>query len=116
MDITDDFMKSMLGKARLYTVAHMQPGPRYEAPGARSSAVAELVWAHGRRNFELRAAGQIALVGPADPGGEFLGMAVFATSREETTVLLDQDPAVVAGVFTYRLTAWWSFPGDALPA
>lgn len=115
-DITDDVMKSMLGKARLYTVALMQPGPRYEPQASRSTEIAALVWEHGRRNFELRAAGQIAMVGPADADGTFLGMAIFTTDLDETGRLLDTDPAVVAGIFSYQLTAWWSFPGDGLPA
>lgn len=113
--ITDDIMKAMLGEARPYTVALLQPGPRYAAPAVRSPEVAAIVWEHGRRNFELRAAGQIALVGPSEPDAPFVGMAVFNTTLEEARSLLDADPAVAAGVFTYQLAPWWSFPGDALP-
>lgn len=113
--ITDDFMKSMLVKARPYTVALLQPGARYAAPAVRNPEVAALVWEHGRRNFELRASGQIALVGPSEPDAPFVGMAVFTTTLDETRALLDADPAVAAGVFSYQLAPWWSFPGDSLP-
>jgi hypothetical protein len=41
---------------------------------------------------------------------------VFATSAEETKALMDADPGVMAGWFSYEIHPVRSFPGDALPA
>jgi hypothetical protein len=40
---------------------------------------------------------------------------VFAGSVEDTAALMDDDPGVRAGVFTYEVHPCMGFPGDALP-
>ncbi len=107
-DVTDEYMQGELAKARQYAVVFLVKGPNYE------TADQSLIWQHGRRNFELRAAGQLDIVGPMPDGGTVKGLCIFNTSPEETAKIMDGDPAVAAGIFNYEIHGLKSFPGDAL--
>lgn len=112
-DITDDFMKDMLAKARPYTVVLLSKGPNYRADGDRS-----IIWEHGRRNFELRADGKLAVVVPMGAGdgtSDVVGLSILTTTPEETATLMAADPAIVAGWLVAEIRAGRSFPGDSLP-
>ncbi len=108
--ITDEFMRQMMTVTREYSVVLLKSTPARSAPGADA-----LVWEHGRRNFQLRAAGLLSIVGPVTDGGEIAGIGIFNASVEETRALMDGDPGVRAGIFTYEVHPCRSFPGDALP-
>ena len=114
-EITDAFMLGMLEKSRQYCVVLLTPTAAYDPNAAKDSAQCRTSWAHARRNFELRAAGKMPLVGPilAPP---YVGLAVFAVPAEEVAEIMEEDPAVKAGLFTFEIMPWRSFPGDALPA
>jgi hypothetical protein len=43
------------------------------------------------------------------------GVGIFSTSQEETKRIMEEDPAVKAGIFTYEIHQFRSFPGDMLP-
>src|SRR5258708_7279445 len=92
--ITDEYMRQMLGTTRGYAVVVLSDGPNRGMEGA-----AGLVWEHGRRNFELRADGRLAIVCPVLDDSEVAGIGIFTTSAEETAHIMDGDPAVAAGVF-----------------
>ncbi len=109
--ITDEYMREMLSKTRPYTVVLLKRGPNRNVAGADA-----IVWEHGRRNFELRAAGRLAVVCPIADGSEWSGVGVFDGSPEEITSIMEGDPGVRAGMFTYEVHATRSFPGDSLPA
>lgn len=109
--ITDAFMREQLGRTREYTLVLLRAT---EAREQRPDADA-LVWEHGRRNFELRREGVLAIVGPLQDDGPFAGMGIFTTDPSETAEIMDRDPAVAAGLFTYEVHPVRSFPGDALP-
>jgi hypothetical protein len=104
----------MLDKTQLYTVVLLSRGPNYRPDGDRS-----VIWEHGRRNFELRAAGKLAIVVPMGPGGEgdsdVVGLCIMTTTIEETAAIMAADPAVVAGWLVPEIRAGQGFPGDALP-
>lgn len=108
--ITDDVMRAGMARTRGYTLVLLRQGPRYGADGS-----AAVVWEHGRRNFALRAAGELAIVCPVTDDSELCGMGVFTGSVEETAAVMDADPGVVAGVFSYEVHPVRSFPGDVLP-
>jgi len=108
--ISDDFMRQMLATTRVYSLVLLKAGPNRNRPDIQS-----LIWEHGRRNFELRADGKLAIVGPTLDGGAIAGMGIFATDEAETKRLMDADPAVAAGVFVYEIHPMKSFPGDRLP-
>src|SRR5262245_54675782 len=108
--ISDEYMREMLGKTRAYTVCILRPGPRMKEPG-----VEKIIWEHGRRNFVLRAEGQLAIVCPVSDGGDVAGVGILNATVDQVDALLRDDPAVKAEVLVYELHATRSFPGDALP-
>jgi hypothetical protein len=56
------------------------------------------------------------MVCPVADDTELAGVNIFNASAEETTRLMEADPAVSAGVLRYELHPVTSFPGDCLPA
>ncbi len=108
--ITDDDMRALMPTTRPYTVVILKAGPHRDIEGADA-----LVWEHGRRNFVLREDGQLAIVCPVTDGSEVQGIGIFTVGLDETRRLMDEDPGVRAGVFTYEVHPCRSFPGDSLP-
>ena len=108
--VSDEHMRDMLTKTRPYTVVLLKRGPNRDDPKGDA-----IVWEHGRRNFELRAAGRLAIVCPIRDGSEWSGVGIFDGSPEEVAKIMDGDPGVKAGIFTYEVHATRSFPGDSLP-
>jgi hypothetical protein len=43
------------------------------------------------------------------------GIGIFAATPEQTREILDDDPGVRAGIFTYELHPVFGFPGSSLP-
>lgn len=109
-EVTDEYMQAMLTKSAPYSVVILERGPCHGEPGAEA-----IVWEHGRRNFQLRAAGQLAIVCPVPDDTAVCGIGVFTGTPDEVARLMDDDPGVRAGVFTYHVHPCRSFPGDALP-
>ena len=110
-EITDEFMRAGIAQARGYTLVLLHAGPEYDDPGSRA-----IVWEHGRRNFALREQGLLPIVCPVDDDSAVCGMGIFDATPDETRVLMDGDPGVLAGVFTYELHPIRGFPGSTLPA
>jgi hypothetical protein len=108
--ITDDFMRDMLPRTKTYTVVLLKA----RADGGEADA-RQIVWEHGRRNFELRAQGLLAIVCPVTDESELCGIGIFNASPADTERIMDDDPAVKAGLFTYEVHPVRSFPGDSLP-
>jgi hypothetical protein len=107
---TDEEMGRLLPTAKTYSVVILKRGPRFsddDAPG--------IVWEHGRRNFGLRDDGVLAVVLPVTDESDVCGIGVFAATVEDTTAIMNDDPAVAAGIFTYQVHPCRGFPGDALP-
>ena len=109
-EITDDYMKAMLTRSAPYSVVILERGPAYDSPGSDV-----IIWEHGRRNFELRAAGLLAVVCPVPDDSDVCGIGIFTPPPDEVARLMDDDPGVRAAVFTYRVHPCRSFPGDGLP-
>ncbi|MBC7947278.1 MAG: hypothetical protein H7Y42_05315 [Chitinophagaceae bacterium] len=109
-NITDEFMYSMFPKSREYCMMILRPGPNADQEG-----VEKLIWEHGRRNFALRADGQLSIVCPVTIESNISGMGIFNTSIDDTRKLMEEDPAVQAGVFVFELHPILGFPGDNLP-
>ncbi len=110
-NITDEFMMSMLPKAKEFSVVILKAGPKKNEPGAD-----KIIWEHGRRNFSLRADGLLNIVCPVRDGSDLCGIGIFSSSVEETKKIMDADPGVQAEIFIYELHSCRSFPGDSLPA
>jgi hypothetical protein len=108
IQISDDFMRGALQHSRPLTIVLLKKGPAFD----RSSPV---IWEHGRRNFLLRAQGDLAIVCPVTDDSDYTGVGVFDCDVEETRSIMDGDPGVQAGIFVYEVHTARSFPGDALP-
>ncbi|HTT70541.1 MAG TPA: hypothetical protein VMG32_04910 [Anaeromyxobacteraceae bacterium] len=109
-EITDEYMKRMLAQTRDYAVVLLRPGPRYREPGGEA-----VIWEHGRRNFSLRAEGRMPIVLPVRGPSEVCGVCVFTGTPAEVRTIMEGDPGVVAGIFTFEVYPCRSFPGDRLP-
>jgi hypothetical protein len=110
MPITDEYMKQMITKTKDYTIVILKAAQKRNEPEAE-----KIIWEHGRRNFSLREEGKLSIVCPVNDGTEVKGVGIFSTSEEETKRIMDEDPAVKAGIFAYEIHPCRSFPGDMLP-
>lgn len=108
--ISDDLMKSMLATSQEYTVVVLYAGSGYGVPDAEAP-----VWEHGRRNFALRADGRMPIVVPVQDDSPVCGVAIMTVSMDDAVALMEDDPAVRAGIFSYSVHPGRSFPGDSLP-
>ena len=107
---TDEEMGRLLPTAKPYSVVILKKGPKFDddtTPG--------IVWEHGRRNFGLRHDGVLAVVLPVTDGSEVCGIGVFTGTPDETVAVMNDDPGVQAGVFTFEVHPCRGFPGDSLP-
>jgi hypothetical protein len=110
-EITDDYMREQMTRTRGYSIVLLHAGEKYGTEGFE-----KIVWEHGRNNFAMRAEGLLSIVCPVRDDTPLCGVGIFNTSIEETTKLMEADPGVQAGVFTFEVHPVRSFPGDALPA
>ncbi len=108
--ITDEYMREMLGKTREYTLVILKAGPAHGSEGS-----AAIVFEHGRRNFALRAEGILSIVCPVRDGSRISGIGIFNAGPDRIREIMDDDPGVRAGIFTYEIHPCRSFPGDCLP-
>ncbi len=116
-EISDDEFAQMRNAARPYTVMILKAGPDFEMPGSeRGEQVTEIIMAHGKRNARLYRAGLMPIICPIGDGSGVTGIGVFDASPQDVQRIMDADPGVQAGVFTYEVHACRSFPGSALPA
>jgi hypothetical protein len=107
--ITDDYMREVINGRRQYTLVVFKNGPKANEIGAD-----KLIWEHGRRNLKLRKDGMLDLIIGLRDDWEVIGMDVFNTNVDETRRIMEDDPAVKAGVLTYEIHPTVSFPGDVL--
>jgi hypothetical protein len=102
-------MDKVLKTIRPYTLVVFKGGPKAEEPGAD-----KLIREHGRRNLQLRKEGLVNIIIALRDEWEIEGMDVFTAGVDETRRIMEEDPAVKAGVLTYETHPAVSFPGDAL--
>jgi hypothetical protein len=110
--ISDEFMRERIGKAQPYTAVLLRKTSLFQRPGADA-----IVWEHGRRNMALEEHGVLAIVLPVnnDPG-DWAGLAVFNAPAVQVREIMDSDPGVRAGIFSYEVHPVRGFPGAQLPA
>ena len=108
--ITDEVMHERLQTARPYTAVLLRATAKLVRPGADP-----IIWEHGRRNFALREHGVLAIVLPATDDSDWAGLAVFTAPPDEVRAIMDHDPGVAAGIFTYEVHPVRGFPGSSLP-
>ena len=108
--ITDEVMRQRISATRNYCIVILKAGPKKNEEGAE-----KIIWEHGRRNFALRAEGVLSIVCPISDGSNVSGIGIFNAPVEEVTKIMDEDPAVQAGVLIYETHPCRAFPGDSLP-
>ena len=84
--VSDDYMREMLEKSKVYTAVLLKAGPNRSADGVDAT-----IWEHARRNFSLRADGTLAIVCPFTDDGDWRGIGIFDAPPEEVAALMDED-------------------------
>jgi len=108
--ITEEFMRQMISSTKDYTIVILKAGPNGNLPG-----IEKIIWEHGRRNFSLRESGVLSVVYPISDESDVGGVGIFNVGVDEVKSLMEEDPAVRAGILTYEIHPCRSFPGYKLP-
>jgi hypothetical protein len=106
-DITDEQMRQMLPKAKNCCIVLLKAEPRRFEPG-----VEKILWEHGRRNFSLKTDGIMPVVCQVIDGSYLSGVGIFYAGAEEVKKIMDEDPGVKAGVFSYEIHPCRGFIDD----
>src|SRR5262249_3342617 len=109
-EIPDEYMNEMLAQTRPYTAIILKKTPGYNRPD-----IMKIIWEHARRNFSLKADALLSIVCPVNDRTEVCGIGIFNADAEQTKKIMDDDPGVKIGVFTYEIHPTKSFPGSSLP-
>lgn len=108
--ITDQEMRTIIQYSQPYSVVVLRAGPKFGTPEAK-----DLIWEHSRRNFSLRAKGDLAVIlGVTEDDSDIRGFGIFDKDVETTAKIMNDDPGVQAGVFEFDVHPVRGFPGDAL--
>lgn len=108
-EITDEYMKQMLTKSKNYTIVILRKTEKINEPGND-----QIKYEHGKRNFQLRKDGIISIVCRIKDESNISGIAIFNSNLDEVKKIMDEDPGVKAGIFTYEVHLSSSFVGDKL--
>jgi len=109
--ITDEYVRDMHTKFRDYTIVLIKATPGRKEAGADS-----VIREHGRKNLALREEGVLSIVCPVFGNYALSGLYIFNLSVAEAQKIMDDDPAVKAGIFNYEIYPCKGFPGDKLEA
>jgi len=113
--VTDKMLQDALLGVRSYTVYILKAGRGFQEPGpAREGWVSDLILDHGKRNYALYLAGLMRIVCPIGDGSGTTGVGIFDADLDEADQIMQQDPAVKAGLFTYELHGTKTFPESTL--
>ncbi|HYB38116.1 MAG TPA: hypothetical protein VEF72_21870 [Mycobacterium sp.] len=107
---TDDEINELLPAAKPYSFVILKAGPN-----SRDNTAPAIVWEQLRRTLGLRDDGVVAVMLLVTDASEIYGIRVFDATVEDTTALMNDDPGVAAGVFTFEVHPCRGFPGDSLP-
>jgi hypothetical protein len=114
-EVTDEELGRVRASLRPFSIVILKAGPRFEPPDPGfTTEVAKIIWAHGKRNASLRAAGLAPIVCPIMDRSDVAGIYVFDADADEVDAVMSQDPAVRANVFTYEIHPARGIPGSAL--
>jgi len=110
--ITDEYMKEKMAETKPFTVVILKRSAAYKMPD-----VYPAIWEHARRNFSLHVDGLLPIVCPIRDENEsqVAGISIFTTAMEETKKILEEDPAIKAGILLYEIYSTKTFPGSCLP-
>lgn len=109
--ITDAQIHDWWESTAPYTIMILSNRGRHEAVPDRKA----IIKAHERRMIALHADGVLPIVCPARDRGELAGVAIFAADPDQTARIMDEDPGVRAGLYSYQVHPCSSVPGSVLP-
>ncbi len=108
--VSDETMRARLAGAAAYSAVLLFRTPAFVRP-----AVDPVIWEHGRRNMALVEAGWLSVVLPGSDDSALSGIGIFALGAEDAKTVMEADPGVRAGIFTFEIHPVRGFPGAALP-
>ncbi|HEU4543361.1 MAG TPA: hypothetical protein VFR23_19680 [Jiangellaceae bacterium] len=115
-EVTDNVLSDALQTTTPYTIVILKATPKSSTSGSDlDHEVATTVWAHGKRNFALRAAGLMPIVCPVLDDSGVAGIGIFDATTDDVQRIMSKDPGVRSGIFTYDIHPTRSFPGSTLP-
>ena len=107
--ITDEYFKDRHSKLKDYTIVLLKPTAKRKDDDARA-----VMMEHGRKNMALQADGIVSIVCPIFGDFDIAGLYIFNVTVDEAVRIMDDDPAVRAGIFQYEIYPCKGFPGDSL--
>jgi hypothetical protein len=107
---TDDEMNELASAATSYSLVILKPGPN-----AGNNEAPMLMWEHGRRTLGLRDAGMLAVAFTVLDGSEVWAVRAFTGTVDDTTAIMNDDPGVAAGIFTFEVHPCRGFAGNRPP-
>jgi hypothetical protein len=107
---TNEEMNELLPTAKSYSLVFLKPGPK-----CGDDTAPALMWEHGRRNFGLRDAGLMAAAFVLLDGTDIWAVRAFTGTVEDTTAIMNDDPGVAAGLFTFEVHPCRGFAADPMP-
>ncbi len=109
-EITDEYTKQILLNTKNYTIVILKKTEKINEPGTD-----KIKYEHGKRNFQLREDGIMSIVCRINDASNISSIGIFNSNPDEVKKIMDEDPGVIAGIFTYEVHIFSSFPGDKLP-
>lgn len=74
-----------------------------------------IIAGHLQNIKRMQSEGKLVIVGPFGDNGNRRGIFIFdVPKQEDVEKLLQNDPAIKAGMFTYEIHPWWSEKGQSL--
>ena len=116
MAITDEQIREWGRSAAPYTILILRRTDAFAFAAAADRD--KTVWEHARRMIWLYAGGVMPVVCPCRDDRvdtDLSGVGIFAADPDRTARIMDEDPAVQAGLYTYEVHPCRSVPGSALP-
>jgi uncharacterized protein YndB with AHSA1/START domain len=107
---TDEEMSARLAGTAAYTTILLRATDACVRP-----TVDPVIREHGRRNMALADAGLLVVVLPVTDDSNLSGIGVFNAGPDEVRTIMDDDPGVRAGIFSYDIHPVRGFPGASLP-
>ena len=106
---TIEYIRELQSSMKEYTVVLLKLTPK------RNEAESQgIIFQHAQKNFALREEGVVSIVCPVFNHPHFGGLYIFNTDFDQTKQIIEEDPAVKAGIFQYEIYSGKSFPGDSL--
>jgi hypothetical protein len=109
--VTGGQFKEAVTTMRPYTALVLKATPTFQPPGpSRSPAVSAIIVEHAKRNYALYLAKLLRVVCPIADGSGVTGISIFDASPEDVDLIMREDPAVKAGLFSYEIHPTRTFP------